>query len=148
MYNNIKPLNEQEYKVFQYLTEAARTGERQAVKINNDSTYMPVCVEILLSTPAYEHVSICHYGEMNGDLMADPEVVFYHDRSEGKAYPGYFKNDYAGVEMDAIYYNEEEKPQKVNVNLQTELAEFCEMWMRNINEQQELNLITCEEINV
>ena len=45
MYNNIKPINEQEYKVFQYLTEAARTGERQAAKIDNDSTYMPVCVD-------------------------------------------------------------------------------------------------------
>ena len=144
MYNNIKPINEQEYKVFQYLTEVARTGENQAAKINNDSTYMPVCVEILFSTPEFEHVSICHYGEMNGDLMADPEVIFFHDKSECKAYPGYFKNDFAGVEMEIIRYNKEEKPQKVVEDLQYQLVEFSEMWMRNINDQQKFNLICTE----
>lgn len=34
--------------------------------------YMPLCVEII----GPNAISIAHYGKQNGDLMADPEVVF------------------------------------------------------------------------
>lgn len=141
MYSNIKPINDQEYKVFQYLTEAARTGERQAVKINNDSTYMPVCVEIIFSTSEYEHVSICHYGEMNGDLMAYPEMVFFHDKKENVAYPGYYLNHYAGIEQISLQYDDYGKPVGVRRAMQRGQADFANMWMKNIDEQQALALI-------
>jgi hypothetical protein len=39
--------------------------------------YLPLCVEVLAVSPAdVPAVSVAHYGEQNGDLMRDPEIVF------------------------------------------------------------------------
>jgi hypothetical protein len=45
-------------------------------------------------------ISVCHYGEQNGDLMRDPEMCFelgFADGPQLKAF--YSRNDYVGVEQ-------------------------------------------------
>jgi hypothetical protein len=45
-------------------------------------------------------VSVCHYGEQNGDLMRDPEMCFELGFGGGAHLtPFYFRNDYLGVEQ-------------------------------------------------
>ena len=140
MYQNIKPISKESYNVLSYLADAARQDRRGYAKIRNSDTYTPVTVEILFSTEKYEQVSVCHYGEQNGDLMADPEMVFYHDREEHVAYPGYYLNHFAGVEQEAIRYDQTGKPAGVCRSLQVGMVDFANIWMKNINEQQEHNL--------
>jgi len=62
-------------------------------KLNNNPTYMPLSIEKLGKTV----ISICHYGEQNGDLMRDPEMLFWKDEN-GDYFPFYFRNDYTGFE--------------------------------------------------
>ncbi len=56
---------------------------------------MPLNIETWREGDGHLTVSICHYGEQNGDLMRDPEVVFKVQGHE--VLPLSFRNDYAGV---------------------------------------------------
>ena len=141
MYTNIKHISADAYKVFSYLADAARESENLTTNIDNSDVYIPVTVEIILSTSEFEHVSICQYGELNGDLMADPEMIFFHDKKEKLAYPGYFLNHYAGIEQTSLEYDEYGKPEGIKKVMQEIHSNFANMWMKNINEQQALSLI-------
>src|SRR6202789_824402 len=45
-------------------------------------------------------ISVCHYGEQNGDAMRDPEMCFECGLAGGAPLnPSYSRNDYTGVEQ-------------------------------------------------
>ena len=45
-------------------------------------------------------ISVCHYGEQNGDLMRDPEMCFELGLAGGAHLtPFYYRNDYLGTEQ-------------------------------------------------
>ena len=45
-------------------------------------------------------ISVCHYGEQNGDLMRDPEMCFELGLADGPHLNAfYYRNDYVGVEQ-------------------------------------------------
>ncbi len=63
-------------------------------------------------------VSMCHYGEQNGDLMKDPDILFHVYK--GEIYYKEYQNDYAG------YYSEDHNAAK----------EFMEKtWIPNLKYQ-------------
>lgn len=106
-------------------------------KIQNIPALMPVVVEKVGHLKGYgEIISIAHYGEQNGDLMADPEMTF--TIVNGKYYPISFKNDYVGLYQEVFSYNEEGEPEAIDVKLQSDLTTFADQWMKNIQEQQRL----------
>ena len=71
------------------------------VKIENPP-YMPLVIEAVdesgpLGLPA---LSVCHYGEQNGDLMRDPEMCFELGNADGLHLNAfYYRNDFVGVEQ-------------------------------------------------
>lgn len=128
-------LNKEANKVIDTLYRLADQEKTESVKIDNDPTYMSVSVEILNKTPWVmrkpldiidgDTISICHYGELNGDLMRDPEMIF---KKQGDLWiPVYFRNDYMGIEQA-----------NPNKKQQQEQAAFANLWMRNIKIQQNL----------
>ena len=72
----MQPLSPQALAVFRVLTEGlSQVGDHR--KISNNQCFMPVSVEVVGTTPQNALiVSVAHYYEQNGDLMADPEVTF------------------------------------------------------------------------
>jgi len=103
------------------------TRVETTVKIQN-SPYMALTVEnIGLGPRGLPALSICHYGEENGDLMRDPEMCFEMEIVEGVAtefHPYYFRNDYAGFEHNAV---EDKRIDSLMIRGQ---REFSEMWSR------------------
>ena len=85
---------------------------------------MPLSVECWLNAARKRELSVCHYGEQNGDLMRDPEILYIYDK-EGNETPIYYRNDYAGVEN---HY--EDKPA-----MQQDLKEFTKTWTENLRSQ-------------
>ena len=79
-----------------------------------------------------EVISIAHYGEQSGDLMADPEMEFTIIRSD--YYPISVRNDYL-CKHNSIFEDD-----GINLPLQHDLTTFANQWMRNITEQQNLPL--------
>lgn len=104
------------------------------IKLNNNKTYMPLSVEILPDS----QISLCHYGEQNGDLMRDPEMVFWKDQNKDY-FPIYFRNDYAGFE-DFTAEIKENKLFCYNEERQSGQVEFANIWMKNIQYQQNIKV--------
>ncbi|MDF0653164.1 MAG: hypothetical protein P0121_17055 [Nitrospira sp.] len=100
--------------------------------------YMPLSVEeIGVSQDGHRLVSLCHYGEQNGDLMRDPDIVFlFHNVPDGAAAePVSFRNDYLGIVQDVYRYDEAGRRTHVLPTLKQDLTEFSESWFANLKDQ-------------
>lgn len=139
----MKSLNSKATMIIQKLYEAMSDSKYRQdedgnyAKIANNPALMPVIVEKVGNLAGYgEIISIAHYGEQNGDLMADPEMTF--TIVDGKYYPISFKNDYVGLYQEVFDYNEDGEPEAIDINLQSDLTSFANTWMNSIKEQQRL----------
>ena len=100
--------------------------------------YMPLSVEdIGQSTEGNRLVSICHYGEQNGDLMRDPDMVFeFHQWPDAlAAEPLSFRNDYMGIMQEVYRYDDSGKKTHVNAKLKQDLKSFARTWFKNLKDQ-------------
>ncbi len=112
-------------------------NDARAVRITV-SGYMPLSVEEIGSSgDGYRLVSLCHYGEQNGDLMRDPDIVFlFHNGPDGvAAEPVSFRNDYLGIVQEVYRYDETGRRTHVVPSLKQELTEFAESWFANLKDQ-------------
>ena len=100
--------------------------------------YMPLSVEeIGVSQDGHWLVSLCQYGEQNGDLMRDCDLVFMVTvLPDGvAAEPVSFRNDYPGIVQDVYRYNEMGRRTHVVPSLKRELTDFAESWFANLKDQ-------------
>jgi hypothetical protein len=109
---------------------------------NAKGAFMAVSVEVIDATAdGYLYISIAHYGEQNGDLMRDPEMVFIKAPVSGDYFPSYFRNDYIGCERLGVVSAEQIEGRtffNFNPREQADEASFANTWMRNIRHQQRL----------
>ena len=108
-----------------------------AVRIRVEG-YMPLSLEAVgASANGNRLISICHYGEQNGDLMRDPEMVFelYTHGELSVAEPLSFQNDYMGLLQEVYRYDESGKKTRVDTRLKADLKSFARTWFRNLREQ-------------
>lgn len=102
------------------------------------SGYMPLSVEEIGSSgDGYRLVSLCHYGEQNGDLMRDCDLVFMVIDLPGGAVaePVSFRNDYLGITQEVYRYDEAGRRTHVVSSLKQELKEFARDWLATLREQ-------------
>jgi hypothetical protein len=100
-------------------------------KLNHDPTYIPLTIEII----GKNQLSLCHYGKCNGDLMRDPEMVFYKQNDDW--FPIYFRNDWMGSEEFSCTITEGKLVVR-NKDRQQSQAEFADLWLLNIEDQQKI----------
>lgn len=130
------PLNQTAKKIMLKILAVLQENSSTHKKFDaSDGVYMPLTVEIIGETKMGREISLVHYYEQNGDLMADPEMIFLE--SEGEFYPAYYKQDGLGLEKYSIKYDRE-KMIGYNRALQKDQTQFANMWLKNIKEQQEL----------
>ena len=79
-------------------------------------------------------ISVCHYGEQNGDLMRDPEMLFELGSADGAQLdPFYWRNDYVAVEEWSRFIAEEQYV--CHVKLHRQQVEFAKQWDMNLRSQ-------------
>ena len=139
----MKSLNTRATLIIQKLYEAMsdpkyrQDEDGNYAKIHNNPNLMAVVVEKVGNLAGYgEIISIAHYGEQNGDLMADPEMTFTIVGRE--YYPISFRNDYLGRYQEVFGFDEDGTPETINTSLQFDLTCFANQWMKNIANQQRL----------
>lgn len=115
--------------VLDELTRDLAVGEHR--KIDRGGGFMVVVVEHLEERESGSIYSVSHYFESNGDLIADPDVVFLR-RPEGWAPISY---------QDSLAYRvvarvREDGRVEVDDRGQRELVRFANMWLRNVATQQ------------
>jgi hypothetical protein len=131
----MKCLNNRAEAIFHKLTEGmAEVGNHRKID-NAKGSFMAVCVEIIGRSTLGPLVSVAHYYEQNGDLMRDPDVVFIIG-ADKQVFPISFRQDGLGINQEAAYV--ENGQWKVNVKMQADITAFCDQWMQNIREQQNL----------
>ncbi|MBS0151244.1 MAG: hypothetical protein JSR31_09900 [Nitrospira sp.] len=112
-------------------------GGAHAVRITVPE-YMPLSVEEIGSSGDGDRlVSLCHYGQQNGDLMRDSDIVFlFHNVSDGEAAePVSFRNDYLWIVQEGYRYDETGRRTHVVASLKQELKELAESWFANLKDQ-------------
>ena len=126
-------------KIYQSFAKALLTllGTDTAVRIRVEG-YMPLSIEAIgTSADGNRLISLCHYGEQNGDLMRDPEMVFelFIHGEASAAEPLSFQNDYMGFVQEVYRYNDTGKKTHVNTRLKAELKSFARTWFTNLKDQ-------------
>ncbi|HBR51140.1 MAG TPA: hypothetical protein DEA71_13760 [Nitrospira sp.] len=112
-------------------------GGHSAVRITV-SGYMPLSVEeIGIDGEGNRIVSLCHYGERNGDLMRDPDIVFlFQNPPHGPlAEPVSFRNDYLGVNQEVYRYDEAGMRTEAFPQLKQSSNGFVQTWFANLKVQ-------------
>lgn len=112
-------------------------GGAQAVRITVPD-YMPLSIEDIGVTPDGRRlISLCQYGEQNGDLMRDPDLVFmFTDLPDGTAAePVSFRNDYLGIVQEVYRYDETGSRTYVFPSLKQDLQEFARAWFAMLRDQ-------------
>jgi uncharacterized protein YqiB (DUF1249 family) len=97
------------------------------------SGLMPLNVDKLTS----DTIALAHNGKQNGDVMADPdmEVRIYPEMRMAEALT--FRNDYIG-----IYQEVYPEPGKYYPKLKKELNYFLNIWLKNMIEVQNYQLVS------
>jgi hypothetical protein len=86
-------------------------------------------------------ISVCHYGEQNGDAMRDPEMCFELGLAGGAHLnPFYFRNDYAGVEQWSRFITDGHYAYHPELHRQHE--EFAKLWDKNLRSQRFAEVFT------
>jgi hypothetical protein len=136
----MKAISKRAAVVFGAAVESLKAAGGEHVRIDNNPTYQALVVEQIGAArldPAGDRLplySFAHYGQQNGDAMRDPDVVMIDGGAHG-FFPVSFRNDYIGLDLEHCDYNGSAL-RCVNVHGQAELAEFCDMWARNLKDQQ------------
>jgi len=131
-------LNKQATAIFQRLI--AKTEPTGHVKINNaEGTFMPLSVERIGTASGLMGVdmsvfSLAHYYEQNGDLMADPEMTFFVYQEN--IFPASYRQDGLGIFRESII--QVDGTWKLSRKLQQDQTAFANMWLRNIQQQQDI----------
>ncbi|PQO33171.1 hypothetical protein C5Y96_09940 [Blastopirellula marina] len=136
----MKSLDQKATRIFLKLVEGMkRIGSNRKID-NTEGVFMPVCVEVIgkpttkprLVSPGLV-VSVTHYHEVERDLVTDPEVTFLWTGKN--IFPMTF-------EQGGMCYRQWVKIEDGRISYhkggQADLAMFCNEWMRNIADQQEL----------
>ena len=120
-----------------------------------DGCFMPVSVHYLNDSPQGRYYSITHYYEQNGDLMSDPDVVFIKRmRKQGDDFtfiymPISYRQDGLGICREYVTYDDDmSKGMRiigVDHKQQEDLTDFCNTWMKNISQQQDLTQVHLTE---
>ena len=80
-------------------------------------------------------ISVCHYGEQNGDLMRDPEMCFELGLAGGAHLNAfYWRNDYAGVEQWSRFISDDHYV--FHTALHNQHEQFAKQWDNNLRLQR------------
>lgn len=139
----MKAVNKSARKVFD--AAIARMGTGNHVVIGQaGGAYIPLVVEKIGQThftgqtAMYDLFSFAHYSSQQGDAMRDPEVVMFKEPLSGDLYPISWRNDYVGSDKQDCSYGEDGGIRGVKINQQADNASFCNMWAKNLKDQQGL----------
>ena len=133
----MKAINQAARKVMEQLTEGLGSENSHRKLDNAPGAFMAVVVEFVGDTRLGPTYSVAHYFEQNGDLLADPEMLFLK-AATGDFYPLHVQMDALGVFRCGYTISEDGNGDRINKREQADQAVFAGTWMRNVAYQQKL----------
>jgi hypothetical protein len=116
----------------------ARSGwdslKSHPIKVEVGEGFMALCIEHIGPGPRGGLlISIAHYYEQHGDLMADPDLVVEVIRQTGEWLPMSFQQDNLGIYQEAVTV--EGDGLVVRSKLVADLQQFMRLWDQALREQ-------------
>ncbi len=127
------PITKPAQKILQFLVDSL-DGEGCLKLDKRPGAFMPVSLERITGST----YALAHYREECGDLVADPDMVFWRSAS-GEFFPVSIKQPGMHQRV-ALVLDAEGRPASFYPKTQKELAAFAGLWLRNIKGQQGLTL--------
>ncbi|MEZ5945234.1 MAG: hypothetical protein R3C18_27990 [Planctomycetaceae bacterium] len=127
----LNKLNKTAEKTFHKLIDGLKVHESR--KIENSTAFMAVHIEVLEQRHKSLVVSVAHYFEQNGDLCCDPDMTFLVN--DLGVFPLTFQQAIPPVYQVAAEFTEN-GGMRYNKQLQKQLTQFANGWMKNIEAQQ------------
>jgi len=121
--------------ILRILQAAGGWNHGLSLRIDNPP-FMSLCIEATdESGPCgLPGLSVAHYGEQNGDLMRDPEMMFEFGLAGGAHLnPFCWRNDYAGIEQWSRIIRDDHYAFHTELHRQHE--EFAKVWDKNLRSQ-------------
>ncbi|MCH8853957.1 MAG: hypothetical protein IID41_15095 [Planctomycetes bacterium] len=141
----MKSLNKSATKTFRAIIE--RLNGSDACTIDNGGSFMALHVDRLQAVEAGTIYSLAHYFKQNGDMCCDPDMTFLASNT-GTAmgrpeldgvYALTFQQAIPPIYQDAVEWDGP-KIQGVRLKMQADHTRFANTWLRNIREQQGLEV--------
>lgn len=116
-----------------------------SIRIVNEP-YMRLCAEwighVVIDKYTFPALSVCHYEELNGDLMRDPDIVYARVYRSGDEYwiPYSYRCDYTGTYQEFITST------TIHRSEQYDCALFTLEWMKNLQAQGFIDLLDPEHV--
>jgi hypothetical protein len=126
----LRPVNKQAGKILEKLTKGLEYATSRKID-NTEGTFMAVHVDRI----GDDLYSVAHYYQQNGDMMADPDVVFWR-RPDGW-FPVEITQHGLG-RYSRLLWVEKGEVVKWNPRAYNDCKIFCGTWMQNIKQQQGL----------
>lgn len=95
------------------------------IQLRAGEEYMPLTIEKIGNC----NIAIAHHYIQNGDLMCDPEIVYYLDVDKQELRPKSYQQDNMGL------YKTVEHENGVDMVYEAELSKFTAEWFNNIKQQ-------------
>lgn len=105
---------------------------KEAITLKSNG-YMDLIIEVIEETETTRDLSLAHYFEQNGDLMADPEIVVRIYKKMKNVEVLSYRQDSMGLEQ--FVYKMAGGTKMVNVGLKTQLNSFFSEWLNNLLHQ-------------
>lgn len=118
-------LLQENYQKLSKIAEGILTDRYRYLKLQ-----APGFMDLVIERIGDNRISLSHYYEQNGDLMADPDIEVIVDRDNGTIRGATFQQDNMG-----IYHSAYQGDKLVDDYLAKELNEFLNQWLNNIKAQ-------------
>lgn len=139
----MQTVNKTTAALLETLTKDMAPGD--SAKIDNaGGAFMALHVDCI--APSFYRLA--HYFTQNGDLMSDPEVIFW--RSPLADEPGFgpakawvpteIIMHATGYRRVAVNFDENNQPESFAPRVARDLASFCNAWVKNIKRQQNIKV--------
>lgn len=145
IFEQLEPVKQNQTKVFEVLYQKAKQNNNYIKfgEYNPEGGLEPLTFEIqyneLIEDKRASHCVMSHYWICEGDLMSDPCMTFIYLMDEKKLYPSSFQQDgvpSCGTLYELALETGNNEFIRADVKLEKELADFSNMWLKNIFYQQ------------
>jgi len=100
---------------------------------------MSVHINKIMTICGYTIYSVSHWYLQEGDVMQDPEMLFWNDLNDKELfYAGLYRHDALGIYQESIYVIHVNNLPEIRFwwRMQAEHTRFANEWLKTIVEQQ------------
>lgn len=120
---NRESIAQKNYDLFKQIAPMIVSGDADYMSFVAGQHDMPLDIEVI-----EDRIAISHYYNLNGDMMADPDMEFVLDSEKGTLSARTFQQDTMGQYHDVVMNGDV----VLDIDMEQELNEYTNKWFQNV----------------